>query len=247
MSLPAELKNQIYALALTDERSIFLASRLKRYRRTVQRSIPSKFDLKSQYRRPMDSPGLRSFLRSSYASQQSDNSEELTLPTLVPNVLLLNKAIYAETQPILYAANTFAVEDTMAMHTFLAIIGPKNRATITDLTIRGWGYTRVHKALNNPAFAMLASAVSLTRLNLNCHMWGGTKRVAMQLYRDGFHWFEAVGVSKGKSDAALDMIEISERYLHTYGYYARVSDADEEAQLEKINAEIKAELRKLLS
>lgn len=165
-------------------------------------------------------------------------------PVLTPNILLLNRAIYAETQPILYAGNTFAVEDTTALHAFLAIIGPKNRATITDLTIRGWGYTKTHKALNHPAFTMLASAVNLTRLNLDCQIaWGGPCMIAKQLYRDGFHWLEAVGVAKGKFDAAIDIIEIPEVNLNGFPY-GRVNG--DNLSLEEKMEQFRGELRKML-
>ena len=235
MSLPAEIKNQIYDLALTDASRIFLVSKTKRYRRTVQRSIPGQ---------PHHLVGHRRHLwYDDNSSQSSDTSTKATLPFLVPNILLLNKAIYAETRPILYAGNSFVVDDTTAMHAFLAIIGPENRATITDLTIKGWGYTKAHKALNHPAFTMLASAVNLRRLNIDCDIGHGPKRVAKQLFRDGFHWLEAVGTSKGKFDAALDMLEIPEKWLSRDWYIPRMPDYTLVENLE----ECKAELRKLLS
>lgn len=228
-SLPAELRNQIYALALTDANTIFLISKTKRYRRTVERL----------------SPGGK-LLVYRVDGFHFDPPEPLKLPTLAPNLLLLNQAIYAETQPILYAGNTFAVEDTMAMHTFLATIGPKNRATISDLTIGGWGHTKAHKALNYPAFAMLAGAVNLTRLNINCEIgWNyGPTRQARQLYRDGFRWFEAVGVEKGRFDAVLDVIKIEDRVL-IGSPYGRKKDFLKRA--EEKQEEFKAELRRLLS
>ena len=175
------------------------------------------------------------------------DASETSLPALVPNILLLNQAIYAETQPILYAGNTFSVEDTTAMHAFLSIIGPKNRATITDLSIKAWGFTRAHKALNFPAFTMLVGAVSLTRLHIDCHIiWGGPKKVAKQLYRDGFHWLEAVGAAKGSFDAAVDLVEVSEKYLgHTYrgSYYTEIVEETVEERMEHF----RVELRKMLS
>ena len=218
MKLPAELRNQIYALALTDVNGIYLASKTRRYRRTVQITTP-KLD--------------RAFAR--YLKAGSD-----TLPALVPDILLLNKTIYAETQPILYAGNAFTVDDASAMHAFLATIGPKNRATIKDLTINGWGYSRTHKTLNFPAFTLLVGAVNLTRLSLDCVIsWGGPDRKAKQLYRDGFHWLEAVGVKKGKFDAAVDMIEV------TGDFFLRAQKSGSEQ--EEMKKEFKAELRKLLS
>ena len=225
-SLPAELKNQIYALALTDKNGIFLISKTKRYRRTVQRSAPT-------WKPPIRLTG-----------DQVDPTPPPEIPpsALVPNILFLNRAIFAETQPVLYAGNTFALEDTTAMHAFLAIIGPKNRATLTDLTIKGWGYTKAHKALNHPAFTLLAGAVNLTRLHLDCQIaWGGPRRVAKQLYRDTFHWLETVGTAKGKFDAAMDFLEVPDDTL--IGLFRGPLSIE---SLEEKREEFKAELRKLL-
>ena len=235
MSLPAELRNQIYALALTDPNHVYLVSKTKRYRRTVQRSLP--FD-----GRPAD--------YYKYTYSQFDPAGILlslklpahpALPALAPNLLLLNKAIYAETHSIIYAGNTFAVEDTTAMHTFLAKIGPKNRANITDLTVKGWGFTKAHKALNHPALTMLVDAVSLERLYIDCQISWITepKRIAKQLYRDGFHWLEAVGAGKGKFDAGVDMIEIADKHLTWESQSKKTSD--------ELREEFRAELRRLLS
>ncbi|CAD6572792.1 MAG: hypothetical protein ASARMPREDX12_005448 [Alectoria sarmentosa] len=230
-SLPAELKNQIYALSLTDPNGIFLVSKTKRYRRSVQRSSDAvNPDGYSRRRR-----GFRFQMQLSPPS----NTSAVSLPVLNHNILLLNRAIYDETQPVLYAGNTFSLEDTTALHAFLATIGCKNRATLTDLTIKGWGYTKAHKALNHPAFTMLTGAVNLSRLHLDCQIaWGGPKRVAKQFYRDGFHWLEAVGAARGKFDAAIELIEIPERNLNGYGY----DDLSPEEKLE----EFRTELRKLL-
>lgn len=229
MSLPAELKNEIYALALIDPNCIFLVSKTKRHRRIVQRSDPSAV-------RP--GCGCR-FHSQSSASTSTVNK----FAALIPNILLLNRAVYAETQPILYAGNTFALDDTSALHAFLANIGPKNRATVTDITLRGWGYTRGHKAFNHSAFTMLASAMNLSSLRLDCRLnWGGPQRVAKQLYRDGFHWLEAVGVAKGKFDAAIDVLEISDENWRRY--YGRVADAPSpEHQREAFNAQLRRMLR----
>lgn len=231
-SLPAEIKNQIYALALEDPGVIFLVSKTVRYRRTVQRSTPDVAKAGYHHRR-------RNYLHVWQQSQPSDTSTATMLPTLTPNILLLNRAIYAEAQPILYASNAFALEDTTALHAFLAIIGPKNRATITDLTIKGWGYTRTHKALNHPALTMLACAANLKHLYLDCRIHrSGPKGVAKQLYRDGFHWLEAVGAAKGKFDAAIEIIEVSDACLRDYKH--QNMQADEKRDV------FKSELRRLL-
>ena len=234
MSLPAELRNQIYALALTDPNDICLVSKTKRYRRTVERSLSCS-----------DKSYSRNYYRRHTPSQSSEGTADVTLPDLVPNLLLLNQAIHAESQPILYAGNTFAVEDTTAMHAFLAKIGPKNRATITDLRIKGWGYTKAHKALNHPALTMLVDAVNLEHLHLDCQIgWGGgPKKIAKQLYRDGFYWLEAVGTGKRKCDAAVEIIEIANEYLTRNIYFGVGRDPKPDELME----EFRAELRRLLS
>lgn len=190
---------------------------------------------RSQYLREWQSP-----------SPTASSGPSPKLRTLIPKILLLNKQIYSETQPILYGGNAFAFEDTTAMHAFLANIGDKNCGTLTDLTIKGWGYTKAHKALNHPAFTMLARAVSLTHLHIDCRIaWGcDPRRIARQLYRDGHHWFEAVGLAKGKSDAAIDIIEVCKTSLQPVGggYYGVSPKKSSEETLE----EFRGELRKLL-
>lgn len=129
------------------------------------------------------------------------------------------------------------------MHAFLATIGPKNRATLTNLTIKAWGYSRGHKALNHPAFTMLAGAVNLTHLHLDCKIaWGGPRKVARQLYRDGFHWLEAVGAAKGKFDAAIELLEISESNLSRF-VSVRENDLSPNDWVEQFDAELRKLLR----
>ena len=162
-------------------------------------------------------------------SQDGDAPEtNAELYPLVPNLLLLNKETYAETKHILYN-NKFSVEDTVTMHSFLATIGPKNCASLVDITLKGWGLTKTHKALNYPAFTLLSSAVNLRRLHLDCRLAyssGGVK-TARQLYRDGFHWFEAVAIAKGKFDAAIDVVSISKDNIGT-AYHGWTKQSPEE-------------------
>lgn len=209
--LPPELKNLIYKLALIDPEEIYLTSKTKHLRRTLQRSLFGGIS-SAGHRRKFRYPFQQSPSRSQ--AQSPGVSSAVTVPVIVTNILLLNKAIHTEAQPILYAGNEFALEDTMAMHTFLAIIGPKNRALLTNITIRGWGYTKAHKALNYPALTMLADAVNLTKLHFDCDItYGGPTRVAKQLYRDGFRWLEAVGAAKGSADAGVDIITLRDLNL----------------------------------
>ena len=196
---------------------MFLVAKTKRYRRTVQRSTPSAANA---------------------------NGHSARRNTLTPSILLLNRAIHTEAQPILYAGNSFALEDTTALHAFLAIIGPKNRATLTDLTIQCWGATKAHKAFNHPALTMLTGAVNLSRLYLDCIVsFKGPKGVAKQIYRDGCHWLEAVGAAKGKSDAAIEIIELSKACLGGSRYQTKQPDGWYSERLEDVGSELRKLLR----
>ena len=220
---------------------MFLISKIKDYRRRVRRAVPNENNSSGYYRRrhrwyyPQPQPA-------------ADSAPARVLPTLIPSLLLLNHEIYAETQPILYGSNDFAFEDTTALHHFLASIGSKNCATLTDVTLRGWGQTKSHKALNFPAFTLLANAVNLTRLHLDCRIkWGsGPKSVAKQVYRDGFHWLEAVGVAKGTKDGAVELIEVMDGNFDEWRGYGHNKSAEEKPTPEERLEIFRTEMRKLL-
>ena len=151
--------------------------------------------------------GMRRYWPKTPLPSSDDESTPAKLMSMVPNLMLLNKQVYAETQPLLYSANDFVLEDTTALHTFLASIG-YNVATLKDLTINGWGHTKAHKAMNFPALTLLAGATKLERIEFNCDVsYGGAFNVAKQLYRDGHLWFEARGL------AAVDVMHFAEGQL----------------------------------
>lgn len=90
---------------------------------------------------------------------------------------------------------------------------------------------------------MLAGAVNLTHLHLDCKIaWGGPRKVARQLYRDGFHWLEAVGAAKGKFDAAIELLEISESNLSRF-VSVRENDLSPNDWVEQFDAELRKLLR----
>ena len=86
--------------------------------------------------------------------------------------------------------------------------------------------------------------MNLSRLHVNCNFgWGGPKRVANQFYREAFHWLEARGAAKGRFDAAIELIEISDDNLTAYGYGR--GSGDNPSPEERME-EFRNELRKLL-
>jgi hypothetical protein len=67
---------------------------------------------------------------------------------------------------------------------------------------------------------------------------------ARQIYRDGFPWLEAVGMAKGKVDAAVDIVDLcGDNFLRWYAN----NGSQTTAEMEKKNVEsFKGELSKLL-
>lgn len=169
--------------------------------------------------------------------------------SLAPNILLLNREIYKEAQPILYGGNQIILDDTYTLHTFLASIGSKNCAALTNIKILAWGQGRgVYKAMNHAAFTLLAQATNLQRLNLSgrLHWRDGPSEYATQLYRDGFHFFETFGSVKGRKDAVVDILQIgvfNDRAAHSP--YAVQAYKDEDGD-EKRKDDVRKALGRLL-
>lgn len=236
--LPAELKNKIYFAALINgSEEVILASKTRQYRRTVH--FATADDLK----------GTRRYRRWYLAPQPSTTSTvSITRPSLAPNLVVLNRQIYGEANPILYGSNSFTLADTSALHAFCANIGPKNCALLKEVSIKEWGFSTGHKAMNHPALTMLASAVNLDHLYLECaiHSWGSMQQVARQFFRDGHHFLEYLGSAKGRRDAAVEIVSLGEKNLkHTYSGTYRSTQGGH-AKPEALVKEFQTELKKLL-
>ncbi|KAI4173983.1 MAG: hypothetical protein LQ346_008306 [Caloplaca aetnensis] len=232
-TLPAELKNKIYADALTSNHEVPLIYKLQRYHHVAELG---------------DTDSFQKFMRNRhYRYYPPFDQLEVFKPSFGPNFLLLNRQIHAETQPILYGANTFAFEDTKALHAFCATIGPKNCASLRRLVVRSLGYSDASRAMIHPAFTVLASAVNLTRLEMACPIFyrDDGKRVAREFYRYSYHWLEAVGRSKGSVDAAVDLVVLGKQNsAHT-----DCSCCTEEKRVERVTTignDFQSELRGLL-
>ncbi|KAL8761330.1 MAG: hypothetical protein Q9184_002546 [Pyrenodesmia sp. 2 TL-2023] len=203
-TLPAELKNKIYADALTSGHEVSPIYNLSQYQHVE--------DLRNLYY------CLNLIPRTCGDYHPLPGETEIVKPSFGPNFLLLNRQFHAETQPILYGANTFAFDDTKALHAFFTTIGSKNCASLQRLVIRSLGYSDASRAFIHPAFTVLASAVNLTRLEMTCSIFYGDdgKRIAREFYRYSYHWLETVGRSRGAVDAAVDLIVLGkENRLYT--------------------------------
>jgi len=146
---------------------------------------------------------------------------------------------------VLYAA-PIIVEDTTALHAWLLGLRKETRGLVEDVTVAGWGQSKIYKAMNFPALTLLAEGATRLRvLRLECRVGDGAtaERVAQQVYRDGFAWLEAVGRERGRWDAGVEVLRLSEENW-CGGNLWGVKKSEEEVQ--KALRTFGRELRRLL-
>nr|OQO23779.1 hypothetical protein B0A51_06728 [Rachicladosporium sp. CCFEE 5018] len=235
LDLPAELRDMIYELALTDTHGISLVPRLKAGRRTATRSMVYGEDAYN------NNYGYWRRRRARYLKR--DAQEEAPKENdLSPALLLANKQIYSEGINFLYNQD-FIFDDTVTLFQFLAVIGVRNQPRLLNLEIKRWGSGRgKDKAMNHGAFALLAPAVNLESILIDSsiHWRAQPKKLAAQIYRDAHHFLEAYGVSHRNRGAGADIIYLGEAALKSY--YQRDEEVDADAAMD----EVRDHLRKLL-
>lgn len=201
LDLPAELRDMIYELTLTDANGVGIVATQAGHRHiAIRGKVFTEQDL--EYR------------RYSRFKQAKEGAAELApISTyFVPALLAVNKQINAEGINYLYGQD-FIFKDTTALHSFLAPIGTRNQQRLTNIEIMSWGHTGVAKGNNHAAFTMLAGATNLKSLKLMCDVsyWSNNPvRVANRVFGEA-HWFlEAYGAANGRKDAAVDILEVDD-------------------------------------
>lgn len=217
---------------MNDAGGITLVSKTKSYRRTVARG-PIENDAADA----VDDGQLQGTGHTHGPNQ------------LIPNLLAVNKQIYSEAIGYLYMQPVI-VEDTYALHSFLATIG-SHRSKVTNIIVRNYGCGRgTHKAMNFCAFTLLATCVNLRSIFLDCEVvWDRTpKNLARRIYRDANYFLNEVGLAKGRRDAAIDLLQLNEWNFdrsRSRSWYMRTRNVEIPGQ-EGFKREFQTELRKLL-
>ncbi|OQO02277.1 hypothetical protein B0A48_11831 [Cryoendolithus antarcticus] len=236
LDLPAELRDMIYELALTDTYGISLVPKLRAGRRTATRSMvfgEDAYDNSYGYW-----PRRRGRRLKRDALEEAPKLTELS-----PTLLLVNKQIYNEGINFLYQQD-FIFDDTVTLFQFLAVIGVRNQPRLLNLEIKRWGSGRgKDKAMNHGAFALLAPAINLQSILIDSsiHWRAQPKKLAAQIYRDAHHFLEAYGIANGDRGAGANIIELGEAAFKSHYYRAEESvDSDEGT------SQVRDHLRKLL-
>ncbi|KAF1343693.1 hypothetical protein BDV97DRAFT_82007 [Delphinella strobiligena] len=242
LELPPELRNKIYGYCLIDPDDIILMSKDKNFRRTVVRTDSKTFH---------DTVSPKTRLDHGAYAQKGPRQE------LRPAILAACKQTYGEASPLLYG-QTIHVDDTMTLHTFIAGTSHKDRLLLRKIVVHYWGMGRgTHKAMNHAALTLLASCTNLERVFFACQIhWGSynrsenaTKFMARQLYRNGFHFLEAIGAARGNQDAGIDVVDIHDNHFsHIPGGVSKglPDENQKQAARETNKREFRDELKKLL-
>ncbi|KAJ4359367.1 hypothetical protein N0V95_002197 [Ascochyta clinopodiicola] len=232
LKLPAEIRNMIYAYALTDPSGINFVAIHRNKRRCVERVSQKALSSVSHFRSPY---------QSSRINDRIDDTNDLP-KTLVPSLLAVSKQIHQEGADILYS-NELVFADSVALYAFMINLGPGSASHLRLIRLNGWGRGRTSKAYNNACFAVLVSATNLEKLHINTSMgWYRQPKGAAQLfYRNAFPWLEAVGTAKGKYDAALDILDVTGEALGR-NYYNTAQGQTGRDERKVFNAELSRNL-----
>ncbi|EME44988.1 hypothetical protein DOTSEDRAFT_79145 [Dothistroma septosporum NZE10] len=262
LDLPAELRDEIYELALTDVDGLALVLRTKSYRRVVARGVIEVEGGSGSSSYYYGKKRRQSRWARYYDRNNDNDTDKISAPvrSLVPNLLATCQQIRAEGGSYLYKQEII-LEDMTALQTFVAQIGQYNRDMLTDITVKGWGTGRgVHKGNNYSAFCLLASCTGLKELFLDCALgwYRNPKQLATQIFRDGHYFLEAYAAANGGIDAAVNLIQLDEewhfdsskrssRYGHyNYGREDNGGNRSKEAE-QSLKEEFQNELRALMS
>ncbi|GAB7362771.1 hypothetical protein MBLNU230_g3075t1 [Neophaeotheca triangularis] len=200
LDLPPELRNIIYSFALTEEGGIQLVSARTKNRRTVRMDDVRASDEKVRPR------SFRSWQRVPRA-----RSKDYVRPQLVPALLRVNQQIHQEASDLLYS-HPFILADVTALHSFLAVIGRKNRLLLKDVTLREYLAGYGTKAGNHAALTLLADCTNLRTIYFDCTVvhHGEPSKLAKQLYRDGHIFLETYGYAHGAKDAGIAVLSLKQ-------------------------------------
>lgn len=208
-----------------------MISKTKSFRRTVGRGLV--YDTDFSYYRPR---------------RENIISERYQWNRLIPQLLAVSKQIHSEAVGYLYKQRII-LEDTMALHTFLAAIGQLNQLILSNVVVKDWGCGRgTHKAMNVAALTSLATCTNLQKLHLDCKIGHQRtpKQLARQIFRDGHYFLEAFGATNGQKDAAVNVLELNDCNFDSRNWGWGRKSNNSLPEPEKFKSEFHEEMRKLL-
>ncbi|KER00706.1 hypothetical protein AUEXF2481DRAFT_24999 [Aureobasidium subglaciale EXF-2481] len=252
LSLPTELRNKIYFLALEDPNGMVLGEGWRAHRRVPVRTQHFGHGNKDLY------AGLSNLTPSEPLPDGTLPDSKESQRTLIPSILAVNKQIYAEAAAILYAQPLHFI-NTVALHSFLAPMSDQTASLIRNITVHTyetWG-RGVRKAMNVSALTLLRSCKNIEHLRIEAFhhyyfsssmspresgAWHGAL-MARQMYRDGSFFFERLGAAKALK--VLYLPEMHKEISRQHSWSTQVYD-DEVETWKCVNIAFAEELTSLI-
>ncbi|OJD36450.1 formylmethionine deformylase-like protein [Diplodia corticola] len=222
MRLPRELRDMIYAHALTDPiGALYIEERFHRYRRKAARVDAGPQSYLANYSHWTEQNPAQAMARWPIAEGYYAPNAKRPKPhraTLSPSLLAVSRRINAEATSVLYS-QPLVFADAGALHAFLAPlpVAPAREALrdVTVLGVRGSWERSMRAAFDVAALTLLAEGA--TNLNvLRYHDEGfrdepsadeGPRRAARRFYRRALHWLDVVARERGV-DEAVGVVQV---------------------------------------
>jgi len=236
LSLPAELRNQIYELALVNPQGHYLVAKHRNRMRTVRTATHGTSTYTGAY--------------NPYERLRATDAEPP--PQLADGLFAVNRQINEEACTLVYP-KPFVFENSVALHTFLVAIGAKNRGMLTEIGLLEWGGRRQARNMLFPAFSMLSMGCdNISRFHYSPSYWQMQRpdEFATDFYKEAHPWLRALVTSKGSKDAAVDVVEFNDRDdrlgdsdLASYSYIGGYNAPDGNEGMDKFKEALKRRLR----
>lgn len=268
LSLPSELRDKIYRLALQDPEGMVLTEGWHAYRRIPRRCQFLRHHNDSKYAglANLAQPATRQPLRATGSINnqgvRTQYPAEPTVCTLSPSLLAVSKQIYAEAAAILYS-QPLHFDSTTALHTFLATLSNETASLVRNITIHTYESCGrgTRKAMNVSALTLLRSCSNLQKLCIEgyhkhnrSYNRGPTtaqargqrqgRATARQIYRDAVFWLDTIGASKALQ--ILDLPVFQQEDLSYYYTHNRQIYNDQVEMMKHVNIAIAEELTNLI-
>jgi len=197
LSMPGELRNQIYELALVNPDGHYLVATYRKGMRTVRAA----------------NHGAYSNITSRYFLPKHRDA------TTAHGLFAVNRQTNEEARTLVYS-KPFVFENDTALHTFFVAIGAKNRALLTNISLETWCGRGSFWNMPFQAFSMLLFP-SFSMLSMGCdnisrfhfkptlHEIMHPEHLAEAFYTKAHPWLRALVRSKGSTDAAVAVIEFN--------------------------------------
>ena len=193
-------------------------------------------------------------IKRGYRNRPSSQVAYQSMNRFAPSLLRLNKSIHEEVSKLLYSRHTFNFDHPATIFLFCMVIGERNLRLLRSVRLRAWSGYRQGCGWNHAAMSALSRATNLEHICFGKTRYWGTgwsrnsKEAGRYLYNLLAPFLQPLGLSCGRIDAVIDMIEFPRIRANMWdGQPSKDQEVEEKTEVEKSEDEaVKAELRSLV-